>query len=95
MPRASNRAAREAEAMPLPSEDTTPPVINTYLVINSLLAVGLGHKGRHNHTVKYWRAARTIVLVFDPGFNGRGKLSAGDKSRYRADLIWHDTVHRH
>ena len=25
----------EAEAIPLPSDDTTPPVTNTYLVINS------------------------------------------------------------
>jgi len=32
-PRDSNIAAREAAAMPLPSEDTTPPVTNTNLVI--------------------------------------------------------------
>src|SRR5680860_866218 len=33
MPRASRIAPREAAAMPLPSEDTTPPVINTYRVM--------------------------------------------------------------
>src|SRR5690606_6626955 len=32
-PRDSKMAAREAAAMPLPREDTTPPVTNTYLVI--------------------------------------------------------------
>src|SRR5690606_22923287 len=32
-PRDSSSAARDAEAMPLPSEDTTPPVTNTYLVM--------------------------------------------------------------
>src|SRR5690606_9338427 len=32
-PRDSRMAAREAAAMPLPREETTPPVTNTYLVI--------------------------------------------------------------
>src|SRR3984893_2078566 len=32
-PRDSRIAAREAAAIPLPREDTTPPVTNTYLVI--------------------------------------------------------------
>jgi hypothetical protein len=32
-PRDSRIAARDAEAMPLPSEDTTPPVTKTNLVI--------------------------------------------------------------
>ncbi len=32
-PRASSIAPRQAEVMPLPSEDTTPPVMNTYDVI--------------------------------------------------------------
>jgi hypothetical protein len=31
-------AASEADAMPLPSEDTTPPVTNTYLVMSFGLA---------------------------------------------------------
>jgi len=33
MPRDSRIAAREAEAMPFPRLETTPPVTNTYLVI--------------------------------------------------------------
>src|SRR5574341_2197256 len=33
MPRDSRIAAREAAAMPFPSEETTPPVTKTYLVI--------------------------------------------------------------
>lgn len=32
-PRDSRMAAREEAAMPLPSEDTTPPVIKMYFVI--------------------------------------------------------------
>jgi hypothetical protein len=32
-PRALSDAPSDAEATPLPSEDTTPPVTNTYLVI--------------------------------------------------------------
>src|SRR4030066_114368 len=36
MPRASSSAASEAEAMPLPNEDTTPPVTKMYLVMNSV-----------------------------------------------------------
>ncbi|CFN73707.1 Uncharacterised protein [Bordetella pertussis] len=34
-PRDSRIAARDAAAIPLPREDTTPPVTNTYLVIVS------------------------------------------------------------
>jgi hypothetical protein len=33
-PRDSKIAPRHAEVMPLPNEETTPPVINTYAVIN-------------------------------------------------------------
>ncbi len=33
MPRASRMAARDAAAMPLPNEETTPPVTKIYLVI--------------------------------------------------------------
>jgi hypothetical protein len=32
-PRDSRIEAREAEAMPLPSEETTPPVIKMYFVV--------------------------------------------------------------
>src|SRR3990172_656543 len=51
MPRASSSAASEAEAMPLPSEDTTPPVTKMYLVMNSvrqraLHGSGTGFPGR-------------------------------------------------
>ena len=31
-PLASNKAPKEAPAMPLPSDETTPPVMNMYLV---------------------------------------------------------------
>src|ERR1700712_5726048 len=41
-PRDSRIAAREAAAMPLPSEDTTPPVTKTNLV----MSVGLCVEGR-------------------------------------------------
>src|SRR3970282_2619249 len=34
MPRDSRIAARDAAAMPFPREETTPPVTNTYLVID-------------------------------------------------------------
>ena len=34
-PRDSNKAAKDAAAMPLPKDDTTPPVTNTYFVILS------------------------------------------------------------
>src|SRR5437762_14018614 len=36
-PRASRRAPIEAAAMPFPSEETTPPVTNTYLALIQLL----------------------------------------------------------
>lgn len=36
-PRDSRMAAKEAAAMPLPREETTPPVTNTYLVMRSLV----------------------------------------------------------
>src|SRR5690606_30691383 len=39
-PRDSRMAASEAAAMPLPREETTPPVTNTYLVIVNLHARG-------------------------------------------------------
>ncbi|GHA76024.1 hypothetical protein GCM10009007_16330 [Formosimonas limnophila] len=32
-PRDSNNAAKDAAAMPLPKDETTPPVTNTYLVM--------------------------------------------------------------
>jgi hypothetical protein len=35
MPRVSRIAAREAAAMPFPREETTPPVTNTYFVMDS------------------------------------------------------------
>jgi hypothetical protein len=34
MPRVSRIAAREAAAIPFPREETTPPVTNTYLVMD-------------------------------------------------------------
>src|SRR5699024_10970309 len=37
MPRDSRMAPSEAAAMPLPKEDTTPPVTKTYLVMGTLL----------------------------------------------------------
>src|SRR5690625_6293853 len=36
-PRASRIAAREAEAIPLPKEETTPPVTNMYRVMYNLV----------------------------------------------------------
>jgi hypothetical protein len=39
-PRASRIAPRQAEVMPLPSEETTPPVMKTYDVINRPVAGG-------------------------------------------------------
>src|SRR5690625_7361661 len=36
-PRASRIAAREAEAIPLPKEETTPPVTNMYRVMDNLV----------------------------------------------------------
>jgi hypothetical protein len=33
-PRDSKSAAKEAAAMPLPKEDTTPPVIKIYFIVN-------------------------------------------------------------
>ena len=35
-PRASSIAPRHADVMPLPNDDTTPPVMNTYEVILSV-----------------------------------------------------------
>src|SRR6188768_4133211 len=35
MPRVSRIAAREAAAMPFPREETTPPVTNTYFVMDA------------------------------------------------------------
>ena len=40
-PRASKIAARDAEAMPLPKEDTTPPVTKIKRVMSCLLTVVL------------------------------------------------------
>src|SRR3979409_2053930 len=42
MPRDSRIAAREAAAIPFPRLETTPPVTNTYLVINAKLSVKAG-----------------------------------------------------
>src|SRR6185503_15840210 len=39
-PRASRMAPSDAAAMPFPNEETTPPVVNTYLVMRDPVARG-------------------------------------------------------
>ena len=43
-PRDSNKVANDAAAIPLPKDDTTPPVTNTYFVIFNYLI------GKRNYT---------------------------------------------
>src|SRR5690606_10222250 len=47
-PRDSRIAASEAAAMPLPREETTPPVTNTYLVMSGLARVWRAAAGNLN-----------------------------------------------
>src|SRR5690606_16226895 len=64
-PRASRIAASEAAAMPLPSEDTTPPVTKTRGVTEPGEVMGSGHplespilqaRGRHTHPDRHLHA---------------------------------------
>lgn len=50
MPRDSRMAPSDAAAMPLPSEDTTPPVTNTYLVMEKQ-AAGKPNDSRNAHSL--------------------------------------------
>lgn len=53
MPRVSNNAAREAAAIPLPREDTTPPVTKTNLVMGGYInVIDISKQCRHRRTGK-------------------------------------------
>jgi hypothetical protein len=65
-PRDSRIAAREAAAIPLPREDTTPPVTNTNLVI--VLKVPNGTRGKLK---LYLKAANTSSLQLGNSRRGR------------------------
>jgi hypothetical protein len=52
-PRDSRIAAREAEAIPLPREDTTPPVTKTNLVMSFLVVVKQDYRFATNFGVAY------------------------------------------
>lgn len=59
MPRVSSSAAKEAAAMPLPKEDTTPPVTKTYLVMkdyigsfNNVEIMQYAESERKNHSLQ-------------------------------------------
>src|SRR5881628_2941643 len=51
MPREARIAAREAAAMPFPSEETTPPVTNTNLVIGDKFRKFVFYRNRRGGTI--------------------------------------------
>src|SRR5690606_3750794 len=68
-PRDSRMAASEAAAMPLPREETTPPVTNTYLVIVNLHARGnrAGAGNLDYSPFKWGKCAQATILLHYPG----------------------------
>src|SRR5690606_7293710 len=68
-PRDSRMAASEAAAMPLPREETTPPVTNTYLVIVKLHARGnrAGAGNLDYSPFKSGGCVRLTILLHCPG----------------------------
>src|SRR3546814_7749437 len=67
-PRDSRMAASEAAAMPLPREETTPPVTNTYLVIVNLHArgyrTGAGNLDYSRDGTACWRTGGNLLFCF-------------------------------
>jgi hypothetical protein len=63
MPRDSSIAPKLAAAMPLPREETTPPVTNTYLVIKLTLQKTV-YKAVYNYLDgnKFYRKGSTITI---------------------------------
>jgi hypothetical protein len=57
MPRDSRIAPRLAAAIPFPKEETTPPVTNTYLVMERLLIIADG-------SLFYFKAMYLTIEVF-------------------------------
>src|ERR1700712_5085830 len=79
-PRDSRIAAREAAAMPLPSEDTTPPVTKTNLVMS------MGFLLREPRAFGGTRARRRNALVVKRDYTGAGmtapSVRAPERRRY-------------
>jgi len=66
-PRASRIAARDAEAMPLPKEDTTPPVMKTNFVINTPNNVEMVARSPiSKHAVELIPIVSVFALLFNP-----------------------------
>src|SRR3990170_1024718 len=65
MPRDSRIAARDAAAMPLPREETTPPVTKTYLVIYRG-RVGMEEFTRDRAAAQTRFPPRARVITIDP-----------------------------
>src|ERR1700732_5078894 len=69
MPRASRIAPSEAEAMPLPNEDTTPPVTNTKRVI---CRSGRSRRTRSGHKIGGATTGRQVSTSARPARRGGG-----------------------
>jgi hypothetical protein len=64
-PRASKIAAKEAEAMPLPSEETTPPVTNMKRVMKNPKSLRLSGRSRQKKPSKVLKPAGNKQALAD------------------------------
>src|SRR5690348_7183810 len=62
-PRASSRAPSDAEARPLPIDETTPPVVKTYFVRFELISNSVRARSARRARTSRRREARTIVAA--------------------------------
>ena len=88
-PRAWSSLASEAEIMPFPREEVTPPVTKMYLVM-ARSSVGTGREGSEGaggNGVAYARECAQSCL-------GRTRLNTGDKPPTRAARIFAGTKER-
>src|SRR5687768_4846116 len=97
MPRDSSIAAREAAAMPLPSEETTPPVTKIYLVIATYAVCAFYLKfprGPTNLTL-HEPSARAICAVVENRLFYRHLPGHPPPNGPQAHRILHLRSHRH
>src|SRR5271154_7135240 len=99
-PRASRIAPREADAMPLPSEETTPPVTKTNRVIGT--AAQIQSRARKTHAIaiaqKEFEIRREFRLPDRPARHNRDALQwsreMGAGSGERRSVLPHATESR-
>src|SRR6185437_2373508 len=65
-PRSTSNRPSDAAAMPLPSEDTTPPVTKMYLVVCSAGELGISVSPRGGQPSAHWRAPDHLRCRFHP-----------------------------